>query len=45
MDVARGNLELSVLHSGCTLRAVDPADRNAYAPENMYVYLDDRDVP
>lgn len=44
VDVARSNSELPVLHTGCTLCAVDSAYRNAYASENLYVHLDDRDV-
>ena len=44
MDVAGGDTELFVLSSGRAVRSISANDRNVDDAENLYVYLDDRDV-
>lgn len=44
MDVAGGDAELFMLSSGRAFCSISADDRNADAAENLYVYLDDRNV-
>ena len=39
-----GHIELFVLYSGSAVLTGAAVDRNDDASENLYVYLDDRDV-